>query len=320
MYRLFIDDGADAALKPEIFLQPAFGEFGRCIAALPGLVGARDAAVPARPVPSRRAGVVLDARAGDPHRRVRQPRDRRLPVAPVRRARPHQRLPQALSASCSSSPPTSTPARRSTFGPRRTRTCRSRARSRRRARCRDCSRRWRSTAQHYVDGALNKTLHASVALDEGVQLLLCVNPLVPFDASAAQRRGRAASTSSTRAACRSCSARRSARSSTRACASAWSATARQYPDADIVLFEPDREDADMFFANIFSYWQRKRLCAIAFAKTRQSLARARRRACAAAAQARHRDPSRPPRRRRARASPTRSPTRARCARIPRSAP
>ena len=29
MYRLFIDDGADAALKPEIFLRPAFGEFGR---------------------------------------------------------------------------------------------------------------------------------------------------------------------------------------------------------------------------------------------------------------------------------------------------
>ena len=27
----------------------------------------------------------------------------------------------------------------------------------------------------------------------------------------------------------------------------------------------------MFFANIFSYWQRKRLCAMAFAKTRQSL-------------------------------------------------
>src|SRR5215216_3059989 len=38
MYRLFIEDGAEAALKPEIFLRPAFGEFGRCIAALPGLV------------------------------------------------------------------------------------------------------------------------------------------------------------------------------------------------------------------------------------------------------------------------------------------
>jgi hypothetical protein len=46
---------------------------------------------------------------------------------------------------------------------------------------------------------------------------------------------------------------------------------RSYPDADVVLFEPDREDADMFFANIFSYSQRRRLCATAFATTRANL-------------------------------------------------
>ncbi len=46
---------------------------------------------------------------------------------------------------------------------------------------------------------------------------------------------------------------------------------RQYPLADVVLFEPDREDADMFFANIFSYSQRKHLCAAAYRKTRQNL-------------------------------------------------
>ena len=33
---------------------------------------------------------------------------------------------------------------------------------------------------------LNKTLHASVALEAGVRLLLCVNALVPFDASPMQ--------------------------------------------------------------------------------------------------------------------------------------
>src|SRR5512140_698729 len=37
MYRLFIADGADAALKPEIFLRPAFGEFGRRLRKLPSL-------------------------------------------------------------------------------------------------------------------------------------------------------------------------------------------------------------------------------------------------------------------------------------------
>ena len=33
--------------------------------------------------------------------------------------------------------------------------------------------------RYYVDGALKKTLHASVLLDEGVDLLLCLNPVSP---------------------------------------------------------------------------------------------------------------------------------------------
>ena len=45
----------------------------------------------------------------------------------------------------------------------------------------------------YVDGALTKTLHASLALSAGAKLVLCVNPLVPFDARAAARHGRQAS-------------------------------------------------------------------------------------------------------------------------------
>jgi NTE family protein len=39
----------------------------------------------------------------------------------------------------------------------------------------------------YVDGALKKTLHARVLLDQGVDLLLCLNPLVPFDATHSRR-------------------------------------------------------------------------------------------------------------------------------------
>src|SRR5258705_668244 len=37
MYRLFIDDGADAALTPGIFLRPAFAEFTRRAASVPWL-------------------------------------------------------------------------------------------------------------------------------------------------------------------------------------------------------------------------------------------------------------------------------------------
>jgi predicted acylesterase/phospholipase RssA len=37
----------------------------------------------------------------------------------------------------------------------------------------------------YVDGALKKTLHARVLLDMGLDLVLCLNPLVPFASPAA---------------------------------------------------------------------------------------------------------------------------------------
>lgn len=42
--------------------------------------------------------------------------------------------------------------------------------------------------RHYVDGALIKTLHASVALKDGADIVFCINPLVPFDADLAARR------------------------------------------------------------------------------------------------------------------------------------
>ncbi len=48
----------------------------------------------------------------------------------------------------------------------------------------------RIDGRDYVDGALKRTLHASVALKEGAKLLNCVNPLVPYDADLAARSGR----------------------------------------------------------------------------------------------------------------------------------
>ncbi len=125
--------------------------------------------------------------------------------------------------------------------------------------------------EHYVDGALNKTLHASVALEQGVDLLLCINPLVPFDASKASRVGRLTMEKLNEGGLPlvlSQTFRAIIHSRMRVGMEKYD---RQYPDADVVLFEPDREDADMFFANIFSYAQRRTLCAHAFAKTRQGL-------------------------------------------------
>jgi predicted acylesterase/phospholipase RssA len=124
---------------------------------------------------------------------------------------------------------------------------------------------------HYVDGALNKTLHASVALEAGVRLLLCVNALVPFAAS--PRRGhvprdvdKLAHGGLPRVLAQTFRAIIHSRMEV-----GMDRYHAQYPDADILLFEPDRDDADMFLASIFSFARRNALCEAAFRKTRQSL-------------------------------------------------
>ena len=50
---------------------------------------------------------------------------------------------------------------------------------------------------------------------------------------------------------------------------------RQYPQTDIVLFEPDHRDPEMYLANTFSYSQRASLAEHAYQQTRHLL-RARR--------------------------------------------
>jgi len=134
--------------------------------------------------------------------------------------------------------------------------------------------------QHFVDGALIKTMHASIALDEGMDLMLCINPLVPFDASVRQ-------------------------ATTEASAPPWvapepiphiadgglpavlSQTFRSlihsrlvlglksyeqaYPNTDIVLIEPDHRDPELYLANTFSYSQRRHLAEHAYQQTRQLL-------------------------------------------------
>ncbi|MDQ5879181.1 MAG: hypothetical protein QG616_644 [Pseudomonadota bacterium] len=130
----------------------------------------------------------------------------------------------------------------------------------------------------YVDGALIKTLHASVALREGAELVFCINPLVPFDSDLADRRdgkhrhsvshlvegGLPVVLSQTfRAIIHS------------RMQVGMDRYRHLHPGVDVVLFEPTRDDADMFFANVFSYGSRKRLCEHAYQRTRQDLYRRR---------------------------------------------
>ena len=92
---------------------------------------------------------------------------------------------------CTWSPPSWTAASRWSSAPRATMTCPSPRRCRRACALPGLFPPTRIGGRDYVDGALKKTLHASVALREGASLVLCINPLVPFDASLARKHGRA---------------------------------------------------------------------------------------------------------------------------------
>ncbi len=124
--------------------------------------------------------------------------------------------------------------------------------------------------RHYVDGALKKTLHASVALDEGVDLLLCVNPLVPYHASPeATHQGRIpALVEGGLPVVMSQTFRSMIHSRLEL---GFKQYERTYPHTDIVLLEPDQRDAALFFANTFSYRQRREMAEHAYQQTRALL-------------------------------------------------
>lgn len=133
---------------------------------------------------------------------------------------------------------------------------------------------------YYVDGALKKTMHASVALEQGIDLMLCLNPLVPFDATSPQvakvmRRGLPSEK------------HHIPRIVDGGLPAVLSQTFRSlihsrlvlgmrqyehaYPNTDIILIEPDHRDPELYLANTFSYSQRRHLAEHAYQQTRQLL-------------------------------------------------
>ncbi len=134
--------------------------------------------------------------------------------------------------------------------------------------------------KYYVDGALKKTMHASVALDDGVDLLICLNPLVPFNATAPQvakvmqrgvpehKREIPRIVDGGLPAVLSQTFRSMIHSRMELGMKHYS---RAYPDTDIILFEPDHRDPELYLANTFSYAQRRQLAEHAYQQTRQML-------------------------------------------------
>jgi len=123
----------------------------------------------------------------------------------------------------------------------------------------------------YADGALLRTMHASLVLADGADLVFCINPLVAYDASRGGRhepsgeltdRGLAVVLGQT--------FRSLIQSRMMVGMAGYSA---RFPTSDILLFEPDRDDAEMFFANVFRYADRRRLVNHAYQRVRRDLRR-----------------------------------------------
>ena len=138
--------------------------------------------------------------------------------------------------------------------------------------------------QYFVDGALKRTMHTGVAMDDGIDLMFCLNPLVPFDATHTPE---FAMTQRVMQRGLPLEKQRIPRIVDGGLPAVMSQTframihsrlelgmkhyERAYPDTDIVLLEPDHRDTDMFLANTFSYGQRRQMAEHAYQKTRQML-------------------------------------------------
>jgi predicted acylesterase/phospholipase RssA len=125
---------------------------------------------------------------------------------------------------------------------------------------------------HFVDGALKRTLHASVALEQGVKCLICINPLVPFDARLPRRAGREAPRRLVEGGLPAVLAQTLRTLVHSRLQVGMQRYRREFPDADVVLFEPRRDDTEMFVTNFFSYSGRRRLAEHAYQRTRRELA------------------------------------------------
>lgn len=129
--------------------------------------------------------------------------------------------------------------------------------------------------RHYVDGALRRTMHASVLLERGIDLLIGINPLVPFDSTKVDSdAGHHGGVDPHRIwqgglpAVMSQTFRTLLQSRMQVGLAKY---AQQYPDIDQLIFEPNSNDGEMFFTNAFSFSNRRRVCQLGYRNTLQDL-------------------------------------------------
>ncbi|TYT23842.1 lectin subunit beta [Luteimonas viscosa] len=126
--------------------------------------------------------------------------------------------------------------------------------------------------RHFLDGALRRTMHASTVLERGIDLMIGINPLVPFDASRAPRRSGEAEplglAEGGLPAVLSQTLRTLLQSRMQIGMEKYP---QQYPEVDQLVFEPNAGDSELFSINLFSFSARQRVCELAYRNTRADL-------------------------------------------------
>lgn len=122
--------------------------------------------------------------------------------------------------------------------------------------------------RHFLDGALRRTMHASTVLDRGIDLMIGINPLVPFDANQATLQADEAEqvglASGGLPAVLSQTLRTLLQSRMQIGMEKYP---HRYPDIDQLVFEPNSDDSELFFTNLFSFSSRHRVCQLAYRNT-----------------------------------------------------
>lgn len=126
----------------------------------------------------------------------------------------------------------------------------------------------RINGRHFLDGALRRTMHASTVLERGIDLMIGINPLVPFDAGNAAPRageqGQRGLASGGLPAVLSQTLRTLLQSRMQIGMEKYP---HQFPNIDQLVFEPNAEDSELFFTNLFSFSARHRVCQLAYRNT-----------------------------------------------------
>jgi hypothetical protein len=134
--------------------------------------------------------------------------------------------------------------------------------------------------QYYIDGVARRTVHASVGLDAGADLLFCINPIVPINVQLEQHADRLLDrqTNGVEPSLADRGLPTVLSQTFRAIVDSRKRTGfkkyeHTHPHADLILIEPECDDTSLFFSNVFSFKNRHDVCEHAYQATRQYLRR-----------------------------------------------